>query len=72
MDRNTIKQVLLLVITAVALFYSGIYLSTAGKIKSLEDGLVVMVFFLALFPFLSVFTMLLGKLFKSFLTTKNY
>ena len=72
MDKNTIRQVFMLVISSTTLFFSGFYLMSIGNLKSYMDGLVVMIFFFAFFPFLSVVTMLTGKFLKVFLSAKNY
>ncbi|MBU3012174.1 hypothetical protein KO506_12225 [Polaribacter vadi] len=72
MDKDTIRQVFLLAISSIALYFSGLHLMSIGKIKSLEDGLIVMIFFFSVFPFLSLLTMLTIKLLKSFLGAKNY
>lgn len=72
MDKNTIRQVFLLVVSSVVLYFSGIYLISIGNLKSLIDGLIVMIFFFAIFPFLSLLTMLSIKFLKSFLSVRNY
>lgn len=70
MEKVTIKQILLLAVTTVILYHSGIYLMTINSIKSLFEGLIVMIFFFAIFPFLSLTTMLIVKFFKMFLGIK--
>ncbi len=72
MDKHTIKQVLILVVTSVLLYFCGSYLTTIGEIKNLFDGLVVMIFFFSLFPFLSLFTIFIIRFLKSLLSFKNY
>lgn len=72
MDKDTIRQVFMLAISSVILYFSGLYLMSIGNLKSLLDGLVVMIFFFAFFPFLSILTMLTGKFLKVFLSAKNY
>lgn len=72
MDKDTIRQVFMLVVSTVILYFSGFYLMSIGNLKSLLDGLVVMVFFFAFFPFLSIITMLSIKVLKVFLSAKNY
>ena len=65
MDKYTIRQLLLLLITSVILLFTGNHLTTIGKLNSLSDGLVVMVFFTCFFPFLSLTLVFIGRLFKS-------
>ncbi|APZ47920.1 hypothetical protein BW723_17170 [Polaribacter reichenbachii] len=72
MDKDTIRQVLLLAVSSIVLYFSGIYLMSLGKLKSVEDGFIVMIFFFAFFPFLSVFTKLTFKAFRAFIGAKNY
>lgn len=72
MDKDTIRQVFMLVVSSIILYFSGLYLMSIGNLKSLLDGLVVMIFFFAFFPFLSILTMLTGKVLKVFLSAKNY
>ena len=72
MDKDTIRQVFMLVVSSIILYFSGLYLMSIGNLKSLLDGLVVMIFFFAFFPFLSIVTMLTGKVLKVFLSAKNY
>lgn len=74
MDRDTIKQVFMLAISTVVLYFTGLYLMSIGNLKSLFDGLIVMVFFFAFFPFLSLVTMLSIKFFKGLLGlgARNY
>lgn len=72
MDKDTIRQVFILFVTSVILYFSGLYLMSIGNLKSLIDGFVVMIFFFALFPFLSILTMLAIKVLKVFSSAKNY
>lgn len=72
MDKDTIKQVFMLAVTTVVLYFSGIYLLSIGNLKSLFDGLIVMIFFFAFFPFLSLTTMLSIKFLKGLLGARNY
>ena len=74
MDRDTIKQVFMLAISTVVLYFAGLYLMSIGNLKSLFDGLIVMIFFFAFFPFLSLVTMLSIKFFKGLLGlgARNY
>lgn len=72
MEKDTIRQVIMLVISSIVLYFSGLYLLNIGNLKSLFDGLIVMIFFFAIFPFLSLITMLSIKFLKVFLSAKNY
>lgn len=72
MDKDTIRQVIMLVVSFIVLYFSGLYLMSIGNLKSLFDGLIVMIFFFAVFPFLSILTMLSIKILKVFLSPKNY
>jgi hypothetical protein len=72
MDKDTIRQVFMLVVSSIVLYFSGFYLMSIGNLKSLFDGLIVMIFFFAVFPFLSILTMLSVKVLKVFLSPKNY
>ena len=72
MDQDTIKQVCVLAFTSVILYFSGIHLMTIGNLKNLSDGLVVIAFFLAFFPFLGNFATLSIKCFKRVLSLKIF
>ena len=72
MDKDTMKQVFMLVVTSVLLYFCGSYLTTIGELKNLFDGLVVMIFFFSLFPFLSLFTIFLIRILKSLLSFRNF
>lgn len=72
MDKDTIRQVVMLVFSSITLYFSGFYLMSIGNLKSLFDGLIIMIFFFAFFPFLSIFTMLSIKFLKVFLSPRNY
>jgi hypothetical protein len=72
MEKDTIRQVIMLVVSSIILYFSGIYLMSIGNLKSLFDGFIVMIFFFAIFPFLSLLTMLSIKFLKVFLSVKNY
>ena len=72
MAKHTIRQVLLLAFTAIILYYSGIHLMSLGTIKNLYDGFMVMIFFIALFPFLGNSVSLVVKFFKSILNFRSY
>jgi hypothetical protein len=70
-DKDTLRQAVMLVFTSIVLYFSGLYLMTIGKIKNINDGLIVMTFFFAVFPFLSCSAMLTIKFFKFFLSPKK-
>lgn len=72
MEKDTIRQVFMLAVSTIVLYFSGLYLMNIGNLKSLFDGLIVMIFFFAIFPFLSLITMLSIKFLKVFLSAKNY
>jgi len=67
MDKETIKQLCVLALTSVILYFSGFHLMSIGNLKNLSDGFVVIVFFLAFFPFLGNFATLTFKCFKKVL-----
>ena len=71
MHKVTIKQVVLLLFTSIVLYYSGLYLMAIGNIKNISDGLIVMTFFFAVFPFLCASAMLTIKFFKFFLNLRK-
>jgi hypothetical protein len=66
MDKDTIRQVFMLVASSV------VYLMSIGTLKNLFDGLVVMIFFFAVFPFLSITIVLVIKFLKGLLSIKSY
>lgn len=72
MDRNTIKQVILLVISSAVLYLSGLYLMSIGNLKSIFDGIIVMIFFFAVFPFISILSILSIKAIKAFINIKAF
>ena len=65
MKAIDIKQLVIVIISSIGLFTTGNYLSTMAYIKSLTDGLNVMIFFTCFFPFLIVSFTLLAKFYKS-------
>lgn len=72
MDKDTIKQVFILAVTSLLLYFSGLHLTSIGELTSLFDGLIVMIFFFSLFPFLSLFTIFVIRILKSVLSFRNY
>ncbi len=65
MKTNTIKQLFIVLICALSLFYSGNYLLEMNNIKSLLDAFNVMIFFTCIFPFVIVSLALIRNFFKS-------
>jgi hypothetical protein len=72
MSKKNIKLVFILLIASIILIFSGKHLLVISEVNTLFDGLMVMVFFLSLFPFLSLFSIILNKVFKSVSHAKNY
>jgi|TARA_R100000789_G_C3001121_1_gene148848 hypothetical protein len=71
MDKNTIRQLALLAFSSLVLYFSGIYLMTIGNLKTIFDGFITMIFFFAIFPFLSIFTLLSKKALKAVASVNN-
>jgi hypothetical protein len=73
MKTNTIKQLVIVLICSLGLYFSGPNLAIMSGVQSLLDALNVMVFFTCFFPFTFVSLSLFGKIFKSFvnLTTQK-
>jgi hypothetical protein len=69
---KTLKIVFIFLIATSILIFSGKHLLIISEVDTLFDGLMVMVFFLSLFPFLSLFSVVLNKVFKGFSHAKNY
>ena len=65
MKTNDVKQIIIVLICAIGLNYSGNYLLKMSYIDTLLDGLNVMVFFTCFFPFLILTLALIRKFFKS-------
>lgn len=72
MNTKTIKIVLILLIATVVLIFSGKHLLLINDVETLFDGLMVMFFFISLFPFLSLLSVVLNKIFRVFSHAKNY
>ncbi|MFY9243618.1 MAG: hypothetical protein WAO74_11380 [Polaribacter sp.] len=70
MDKDTIRQLFVLLITSVILYFSGNHLMSIGNLNSIFDGLVVMIFFFAFFPFLSLSLVFIGRLFRVVLSPR--
>jgi hypothetical protein len=66
MKTNILKQIAIVVICALGLYFSGLNLVIMSGVTSLIDGLNVMVFFTCFFPFLIVLLRLSSKVFNSF------
>ena len=67
MTRTTLKQLALLTIFSIGLYFSGINLIAMSSVKSLLDGLNVMIFFTCFFPSLFLSINLFLKTLKYFL-----
>tara|TARA_R110002126_G_scaffold208042_1_gene354985 strand:- start:30 stop:248 length:219 start_codon:yes stop_codon:yes gene_type:complete len=65
MKTNNIKQIIIVLICATGLNFSGNYLLEMSYIDTLLDGLNVMIFFTCFFPFLIVTFALISKFFRS-------
>lgn len=63
MDKDSIRQLLVLFVTFAILYFAGNHLMSIRNLTSLFDGLVVLVFFFSLFPFLSLSIVFLGRIF---------
>lgn len=72
MYKKNIKLVFILLIASIILIFSGKHLLVISEVNTLFDGLMVMIFFLSLFPFLSLFSIILNKVFKSISHIKKY
>lgn len=64
MDKNAIKPLFVLVFTALVLYFSGNHLLAIGKIRTFQDGVAVISFFLCFFPFVSMILFFLGRAVK--------
>ncbi|WP_438972889.1 hypothetical protein [Polaribacter sp.] len=53
MKKHVINQTLVVLVTSTILYFSGFYLASMEGIQNLFDGFVVMIFFIAIFPFLA-------------------
>ena len=67
MKHTIVKQVALLAISSIGLYFSGLNLIAMSSVKSLLDGLNVMTFFTCFFPFLFLSLNLFLKMAKCFL-----
>lgn len=65
MKTIDIKQLVIVLISAIGLYTSGEYLLKMSYIETLLDGLNVFIFFISFFPFIFVTLALLHKIFKS-------
>lgn len=66
MINTTLKQLAVLAISIIGLYFSGLNLVTITSVESLLDALNVMIFFTCFFPFLILTINLAIKFFKSF------
>ena len=65
MDTKNIKRISILLITALILTFSGKHLMIISEVNTLFDGLMVMLFFLSFFPFISLVAVYFYKFIKS-------
>ena len=72
MDSKNIKRISILLVTAFILIFSGKHLMIISQVNTLFDGLMVMLFFLSVFPFISLVAVYFFKLYKSVLHIKQY
>lgn len=72
MQTKTLKIVSILLITSIIIFFTGKHLMIISEVNTLYDGFMVMLFFLSLFPFLSLMGVFLFKALKSFSRIKLF
>ncbi|AGI26981.1 MULTISPECIES: hypothetical protein [unclassified Polaribacter] len=65
MSKLIIKQAIVVLVTATALYFSGFHLASNEGIENLLDAFMVMLFFITLFPFIINSVKLVYKFFKS-------
>jgi hypothetical protein len=63
MKTNTLKQIAILAISAIGLYYSGLHLRTISSIHSLLGALNIIIFSTCFFSFLILSRNLSGKFF---------
>lgn len=62
MNRETLRQTVILIITSILVYYSGVYLLNLNGLKTFIDGTIVMLFFFALFPFMTYLVIIFKKM----------
>ncbi len=67
MKTNVLKQIVIILICALGLYFSGLNLVIMSGVTSFIDALSVMVFFTCFFPFLIISLRLSSKFFNLFL-----
>lgn len=72
MNENSIKQLVIVLISTIGLYTSGNHLVEMSYINTLLDGLNVMIFFTCFFPFLFVGYALIIKIFKTDINLNIY
>ena len=65
MDAKNIKRIIILLVTSFVIHFSGKHLLKISEVNTLYDGFMVMLFFLSVFPFLSISAVYVFKLFRS-------
>lgn len=65
MKKSNFNKLIYLFITFVALYFTGNHLKDLPTLKSLVDGFAVIIFFLSLFPFVSLSIGFTARFFKS-------
>jgi hypothetical protein len=72
MSKNILKKIVLLAVTSIGLYFSGLnlitMLSRLATIKSFSEALTVMTFFTCLFPFLILSLSLLRRALKTLIS----
>lgn len=65
MSKLIFKQTIVVIVSAVVLYFSGFYLASNEGVESLLDAFMVMIFFITLFPFIFNFVKLVYRFLKS-------
>lgn len=70
MNNDNFQQILMFIITATILYFTGNYIINMQSIVTFLDGFVTIVFFLTSFSFIGITSILLSRLFKSVVNFK--
>ena len=65
MSKLIFKQAIVVLVTAVVLYFSGFYLASNEGVESLLDAFMFMIFFITLFPFIFNFIKLVYRFLKT-------
>lgn len=65
MSKLIFKQTIVVLVTAVVLYFSGFHLASNEGVESLLDAFMVMIFFITLFPFIFNFVKLVYRFLKT-------